>query len=131
MIAVNRDYDDGQSVINFFDYVYASLDKEIFIILFQSYWLIMDWNFQILKPLNLIKMETKEGMFLLSYINHIWKKAYEISNELIRKIISKSNPLKSYNQKDNNLKMNHINSYIHPKPIDKTPLSVFDILFSK
>lgn len=34
MIAVNRDYDDGQSVINFFDYVYASLDKEIFIILF-------------------------------------------------------------------------------------------------
>ena len=71
-------------------------------------------------------------MFLLSPITTYEKGVgYEISHKLIKKIIPKGNPLKSYNQRDSNLKMNHINSYIHPKSIDKTSLSVFDILFSK
>lgn len=34
IIAVSRDYDDGQLVIDFFNYAYASLDKEMFIRLF-------------------------------------------------------------------------------------------------
>ena len=59
------------------------------------------------------------------------KGSIEVNHEFIRRVIPRGESLERYTQVDINLLMSHINSYGRKKLNDKSPYSVFKLMYGQ
>lgn len=132
MIAIKREFNDAQSVIDFFDDVYNKLGREVFMKLFP---LILTDNGSEFSNPEAIEFD-KDGkrrtyIFYCHPSSPQEKGKCEVNHELIRRVNPKGKTWNLYNQKDINIMMSHINSYARKALNDKSPFYIFKSLYEE
>lgn len=131
-ISILRESNDSKSVTDFFNKLYEDLGLDAFRKLFPI--ILTDNGSEFSNP-SAIEFD-KDGnrrtwVFYCEPASPGEKGACENNHEFIRRILPKGKSLNSYNQKDINKMMSHINSYARGKLNDKSPFDIFSLLYSE
>jgi len=130
MIALIRDRNTSQSVIDWFDWMYAELGDARFKAMFPV--LLGDNGSEFSNP-KALEFDTlgkrRTQLFYCDPNASFQKPNVELNHEFIRRILPKGSSFDHLVQNDINLMMSHINSYSREKLNDKTPIDLFGFLY--
>lgn len=132
MLAILRNSNTSKSVIDAFTGLYRHLGREIFIKMFPV--ILTDNGTEFSNPLRLEVDENGELRTKVFYCDQNrpdQKGSIEVNHEFIRRVIPRGESLENYTQADINLLMSHINSYGRKKLNDKSPYSVFKLMYGQ
>jgi IS30 family transposase len=129
MLAFRREANTAKSVADVVNSIYSSLGHDLFCSLFPL--ILTDLGPEFSNP-SAIEMapdgRKRTRLFYTDPGAPFQKGACENNHTLIRRVIPKGTPLKTFSQDDISLLMNHINSYSRKKLADKCPIDVFCFL---
>ena len=130
MLAILRNSNTSKSVIDIFTKLYRHLGRETFTKMFPV--ILTDNGTEFSNPLRLEVDENGEFRTRVFYCDQNrpdQKGSIEVNHEFIRRVIPRGESLERYTQADINLLMSHINSYGRKKLNDKSPYSVFKLMY--
>lgn len=132
MIAIKREFNDSQSVIDFFDDIYGKLGRELFMKLFPLILTDNGTEFSNPKAIEFDKDGNRRTYIFYCHPSSPFEKGEcEVNHELIRRVNPKGRTWNPYTQKDINLMMSHINSYAREKLNDKSPHLLLKTLYGE
>jgi len=132
MLAILRDHNDSQSVINVFDRFYLELRPDRFMNLFRLCLADNGSEFSNPKAIEFdMQGNRRTHLFYCNPSAPYQKGSAERNHEFIRYFIPKGNDISSYLQADISLMMDHINSYGRGSLGDKCPYDMFAFLYGK
>lgn len=132
MIVFKRDFNDSKSVTDIFNDIYDWLGANQFRKLFPV--ILTDNGSEFSNPAAIEFNDNGKRRTRIFYCHpssSYEKGSYEVTHELLRRIVPKGKSWNTYTQKDINLMMSHINSYARAKLNDKSPFLLFSMLFGK
>lgn len=132
MLAILRNSNTSKSVIDIFTKLYRHLGRETFTKMFPV--ILTDNGTEFSNPLRLEVDENGEFRTRVFYCDRNrpdQKGSIEVNHEFIRRVIPRGESLENYTQADINLLMSHINSYGRKKLNDKSPYSVFKLMYGQ
>ena len=132
MLAILRNSNTSKSVIDIFTKLYRHLGRETFTKMFPV--ILTDNGTEFSNPLRLEVDENGEFRTKVFYCDQNrpdQKGSIEVNHEFIRRVIPRGESLERYTQADINLLMSHINSYGRKKLNDKSPYSVFKLMYGQ
>lgn len=128
MLALIRDRNTSQSVIDCFNYLYELLGANCFKAFFPI--ILTDNGSEFSNP-KLLEFDAQENrrtrIFYCDPNASFQKPKVELNHEFIRKVLPKGTSFDDLTQDDINLMMSHINSYSREMLNDKAPLDLFSI----
>lgn len=130
MLAILRDKNDSQSVIDAFNRLYFEMRPDIFTKIFPV--LLGDNGSEFSNPCALefdAQGNRRTHIFYCDPSAPHQKGSAERNHEFIRMFVPKGKSFDSFTQKDISLMMNHINSYSRKSLGDKTPYDVMEFLY--
>jgi IS30 family transposase len=130
MIALIRDRNTSQSVIDCFNWMHKELGAKCFKAMFPV--LLGDNGSEFSNPKALefdASGNRRSNVFYCDPNASFQKPNVELNHEFIRRILPKGYSFDHLVQADINLMMSHINSYSREKLNDKSPLDMFGLLF--
>ena len=130
MIALIRDRNTSQSVIDCFNWMYEEFGKESFNAMFHIVLGDNGSEFSNPKALEFDALGNRRTMVFYCDPNASFQKPnVELNHEFIRRILPKGSTFDHLVQDDINLMMSHINSYSREKLNDKSPYDMFGFLY--
>lgn len=132
MLAILRNSNTSKSVIDIFTKLYRHLGRETFTKMLPV--ILTDNGTEFSNPLRLEVDENGEFRTRVFYCDQNrpdQKGSIEVNHEFIRRVIPRGESLERYTQADINLLMSHINSYGRKKLNDKSPYSVFKLMYGQ
>jgi IS30 family transposase len=130
MIALIRDRNTSQSVIDCFDRMYADLGAACFKAMFPVLLGDNGSEFSNPKALELDALGNRRTKVFYCDPNASFQKpSVELNHEFIRRILPKGSSFDHLAQDNIDLMMSHINSYSREKLNDKSPLDMFGFLY--
>ena len=130
MIALIRDRNTSQSVIDCFDRMYNAFGASCFKALFPVLLGDNGSEFSNPKALEFDALGNRRSMLFYCDPNASFQKPnVELNHEFIRRILPKGYSFDNLVQADINIMMSHINSYSREKLNDKSPLDLFGVLY--
>jgi len=130
MIALIRDRNTSQSVIDCFDWMYDEFGAACFKALFPVILGDNGSEFSNPKALELNNQGNRRTMLFYCDPNASFQKpSVELNHEFIRRILPKGSSFDHLEQNDINLMMSHINSYSREKLNEKAPLDIFAAIY--
>ena len=132
MLAFIRDANTSRSVRDVFNELYTKLGSEIFSLLFPV--ILTDNGSEFSDPSS-IEFDSygnrRTYIFYCDPSSPYQKGAIENNHEFIRRIVPKGKSFNNYSQNDISNMMNHINSYGRNKLNNKSPYSLFSLLYGQ
>jgi IS30 family transposase len=128
MLAFRREANTAKSVADVINGLYELLGKDTFRELFPV--ILCDRGSEFTSPSAMERGPDGEERTKVFYTDPgapYQKGACENNHSLIRRVVGKGESLKSFTQKDIDLLMNHVNSYIRKKLKNRTPFDVFSL----
>ena len=132
MLALLREHNTSQSVIDCFDYLYGLLSPLIFRSLFPV--ILTDNGSEFSNPSALEFDSSGKRRTHIFYCdpNSSWQKPnVELNHEFIRRIIPKGVSMNALTQTDIDLMMSHINSYSREKLNSISTIEMFDFFYGE
>ena len=130
MIALIRDRNTSQSVIDWFDWMYTELGAASFKAMFPVLLGDNGSEFSNPKALEFDALGNRRTKLFYCDPNASFQKPnVELNHEFIRRILPKGYSFDHLVQDDINLMMSHINSYSREKLNDKSPFDIFGFLY--
>jgi len=130
MIALIRDRNTSQSVIDCFEWMYMAFGAVSFKSLFQILLADNGSEFSNPKALEFDALGNRiTNVFYCDPNSSFQKPKVELNHEFIRRILPKGSSFDHLVQGDINVMMSHINSYSREKLNDKAPLDIFGCLY--
>jgi len=130
MIALIRDRNTSQSVIDCFDWMYGEFGADSFRAMFHVVLGDNGSEFSNPKALEFDALGNRRTTVFYCDPNASFQKPnVELNHEFIRRILPKGSSFDHLAQEDINLMMSHINSYSREKLNDKTPYDLFGFLY--
>ena len=130
MIALIRDRNTSQSVIDWFEWMYSEFGETSFKALFPI--LLGDNGSEFSNPMAIefdASGNRRTRLFYCDPNASFQKSNVELNHEFIRRILPKGSSFDHLIQDDINLMMSHINSYSREKLNDKAPFDLFGFLY--
>jgi IS30 family transposase len=128
MLAFKRQSNTAKSVVDIINGLYALLGEDTFKELFPV--ILCDRGSEFSSP-SAMETDADGGMRTRVFYTDpgapYQKGACENNHSLIRRVIKKGVSLKPFSQKDIDLLMNHINSYVRKKLKNHTPMDIFSL----
>jgi len=132
MLALLRDRNTSQSVIDCFNWIEKTVGSDCFKTLFPV--LLGDNGSEFSNPTALendAQGKRRTHVFYCDPYSSFQKPCVERNHEFIRMILPKGTSFNDLIQKDINLMMSHINSYSREKLNDKAPIDLFDYIYGQ
>jgi len=130
MIALIRDRNTSQSVIDCFNWMYEEFGAASFKAMFHVVLGDNGSEFSNPKALEFDALGNRRtALFYCDPNASFQKPSVELNHEFIRRVLPKGSSFDHLSQDDINLMMSHINSYSREKLNDKTPFDLFGFLY--